>query len=200
MTQAFFARLLEKNYLSAVDPRKGKSRSFLLAALEHFLAHEWRNAHTQKRGGQFTFVSTDAASSEQQYLQVPASNLSPEQAHYMAPRGKGARLILRSGSPRNFREQVLRNKIANLSQGAELGAGWGDFEIQLLSLISLGVISNHVGFNVTGQSNLVSVLEASSDFMSWTPLTTNTLGASPFPFSDPTPPNLPQRFYRARQF
>jgi hypothetical protein len=76
----------------------------------------------------------------------------------------------------------------------------GAYEFQLLSLISLGVISNHVGFNVTGQSNLVSVLEASSDFMSWTPLTTNTLGASPFPFSDPTPPNLPQRFYRARQF
>ena len=33
LTQAFFARLLEKNYLSAVDPRKGKFRSFLLAAL-----------------------------------------------------------------------------------------------------------------------------------------------------------------------
>ncbi len=44
LTQAFFARLLEKNYLSAVDPRKGKFRSFLLAALEHFLANEWRDA------------------------------------------------------------------------------------------------------------------------------------------------------------
>jgi RNA polymerase sigma-70 factor (ECF subfamily) len=33
LTQAFFARLLEKNYLSAVDPRKGLFRSFLLAAL-----------------------------------------------------------------------------------------------------------------------------------------------------------------------
>jgi RNA polymerase sigma-70 factor (ECF subfamily) len=79
LTQAFFARLLEKNYLRAVDPRKGKFRSFLLAALEHFLANEWRGAHAQKRGGQFTFVSTDAESAEQQYIQVPASNLSPEQ-------------------------------------------------------------------------------------------------------------------------
>ena len=76
LTQAFFARLLEKNYLSAVDPRKGRFRSFLLAALGHFLAKEWRRARAQKRGGEFTFVSTDA---EQQYLQVPASNLSPEQ-------------------------------------------------------------------------------------------------------------------------
>jgi len=79
LTQGFFARLLEKDYLNAVDPRKGKFRSFLLAALEHFLSNEWRDAHAQKRGGQFTFVSTDAQSAEQQYLQEPASNLSPEQ-------------------------------------------------------------------------------------------------------------------------
>jgi RNA polymerase sigma-70 factor (ECF subfamily) len=79
LTQSFFARLLEKNYLSAVDPRKGKFRSFLLATLEHFLANEWRRAHAQKRGGRFTFVSIDAESAEQQYLQVPASNLSPGQ-------------------------------------------------------------------------------------------------------------------------
>lgn len=79
LTQEFFARLLEKNYLSAVDPRKGRFRSFLLAALEHFLAKEWRRTHAQKRGGKFTFVSTDAETAEHQYLQVPASNLSPEQ-------------------------------------------------------------------------------------------------------------------------
>ena len=79
LTQEFFARLLEKDYLGAVDRSKGKFRSFLLAALEHFLAKEWRRAHAQKRGGQFTFVSTDAETAEGQYLQVPASNLSPEQ-------------------------------------------------------------------------------------------------------------------------
>src|SRR5215471_9342383 len=32
LTQGFFARLLEKDYLSAVDRSKGKFRSFLLAA------------------------------------------------------------------------------------------------------------------------------------------------------------------------
>src|SRR4051812_9870833 len=32
LTQEFFARLLEKNYLGAVDPGKGKFRSFLLVA------------------------------------------------------------------------------------------------------------------------------------------------------------------------
>src|SRR5260370_11462298 len=74
----------------------------------------------------------------------------------------------------------------------------GAYEYQSLDLLNSGVVSNHFGFNVTGQSNWVIVLEASSDFTNWTPLTTNTLGGSPFPFPDPTPPNLPQRFYRPR--
>jgi hypothetical protein len=65
-------------------------------------------------------------------------------------------------------------------------------------LIGFGIVSNQFGFDVTGQSNWIIVLETSSDLTNWTPLTTNTLGASPFPFRDPTPPNLPQRFYRAR--
>ncbi len=78
LTQEFFARLLGKDYLRAVDRTKGKFRSFLLAALEHFLANEWRNARAQKRGGQFSFISLDDTAAEQQYLQVSASNLSPE--------------------------------------------------------------------------------------------------------------------------
>ena len=78
LTQEFFARLVAKDFLHAVDRSKGKFRSFLLAALEHFLANEWRRAHTQKRGGQFTFISIDPASAEERYLQVPAPTLTPE--------------------------------------------------------------------------------------------------------------------------
>jgi RNA polymerase sigma factor (sigma-70 family) len=61
LTQAFFARLLEKNYLAAVDRGKGKFRTFLLAALENFVANEWRYTHAQKRGGGVTFISFDDA-------------------------------------------------------------------------------------------------------------------------------------------
>jgi RNA polymerase sigma-70 factor (ECF subfamily) len=78
LTQGFFERLLEKDYMRAVDPKKGKFRSFLLAALEHYLANDWRRRNTQKRGGQLAFLSLDDGSAEQQYLQVPATNLSPE--------------------------------------------------------------------------------------------------------------------------
>ena len=79
LTQEFFARLLAKDFLRSVDRNKGKFRSFLLAALEHFLANEWRRTQTQKRGGNCSFVSIDDSSAEQPFLQVPASNLSPEQ-------------------------------------------------------------------------------------------------------------------------
>jgi RNA polymerase sigma factor (sigma-70 family) len=81
LTQSFFARLLHKQYLTAVDRTKGRFRSFLLAALEHFLANEWRNAQAQKRGGKVTFLSLDGIDAEEKYLQVPATNLSPEKVY-----------------------------------------------------------------------------------------------------------------------
>lgn len=79
LTQEFFARLLAKDFLREVDPRKGKFRSFLLAALEHFLANEWRRAHAQKRGGNIAFISLDDESTEEQYREAARSNLSPQQ-------------------------------------------------------------------------------------------------------------------------
>jgi len=51
LTQEFFLRLLSKNDLAAVDRAKGKFRSFLLAAMKHFLANQWDRACAQKRGG-----------------------------------------------------------------------------------------------------------------------------------------------------
>lgn len=81
LTQSFFARLLEKDYLSAVDRSKGKFRSFLLASLEHFLANEWRRTRALKRGGGAVFVPLDDEAAEHQYLQGPAAGMSPEQCY-----------------------------------------------------------------------------------------------------------------------
>ena len=78
LTQEFFARLLEKDFLRAVDPSKGKFRSFLLAALEHFLAKEWRRTQAQKRGGGAIFISLNDETAEQQYQQVMSSDLPPD--------------------------------------------------------------------------------------------------------------------------
>jgi uncharacterized delta-60 repeat protein len=62
---------------------------------------------------------------------------------------------------------------------------------------SFGYRSNQFRFPVRGLSNQTIVIEASSDFVSWTPLQTSVIGASPFiTFTDPSA--LPSRFYRAR--
>ena len=51
LTQGFFARLLEKNDLAAADRTRGRFRSFLLAACQHFLANQHDHDTAQKRGG-----------------------------------------------------------------------------------------------------------------------------------------------------
>jgi RNA polymerase sigma-70 factor (ECF subfamily) len=78
LTQEFFARLLEKDFLAAVDRSKGKFRSFLLAACNHFLANERDRARAKKRGGGRPLLSLDSADAEGRYRAEPAENLTPE--------------------------------------------------------------------------------------------------------------------------
>jgi len=78
LTQEFFARLLAKDFLRAVDQSKGKFRSYLLASMENFLAKQWRRAKAQKRGGGLQFVSLDADLVESRYAQVATATTSAE--------------------------------------------------------------------------------------------------------------------------
>ena len=78
LTQEFFTRLLEHNYLAAVDREKGRFRSFLLASLKHFLANEWDKARAQKRGGGRAFISIDAAAAESSVSLEPADAVTAD--------------------------------------------------------------------------------------------------------------------------
>src|SRR5512133_3034869 len=71
LTQAFFARLLEKNYAAQADRARGRVRTYLMAALTHFLADEWDKARRQKRGGDLEIISFDAVSAEERYRLEP---------------------------------------------------------------------------------------------------------------------------------
>jgi RNA polymerase sigma factor (sigma-70 family) len=75
LTQAFFARLLEKNYVAQADRERGRFRTYLLATLTHFLADEWAKAQRQKRGGDREIISFDAASAEERYRLEPIDQL-----------------------------------------------------------------------------------------------------------------------------
>lgn len=81
LTQAFFARFLEKNYLEGLRSEKGKFRAFLLAALKHFLANEWDRAARQKRGGGVTPLSLDWQDADTRYHIEPADPLSPDKLY-----------------------------------------------------------------------------------------------------------------------
>lgn len=78
LTQTFFLRLLDKNWLIQVDRSKGKFRSFLLVAMNHFLANEWRQLRAEKRGGQVTFVSLDDESAEERWQLDLSTGATPE--------------------------------------------------------------------------------------------------------------------------
>jgi RNA polymerase sigma-70 factor (ECF subfamily) len=64
--------------LRQVERGRGKFRTFLLAALKHFLANEWDRAQATKRGGNQLHVSLDDPSIETRYLQEATNQLSAD--------------------------------------------------------------------------------------------------------------------------
>lgn len=78
LTQAFFARLLAKDYLRVVTPEKGRFRTFLRMALKRFLANDWNRVKTQKRGGGYAHVSFDTSMAEERFLEEPADPRAPD--------------------------------------------------------------------------------------------------------------------------
>ena len=77
-TQGFFERLLEKNYMADVNRDKGKFRSFLLAALKHFLSNERDHARAVKRGGGQSPISFDQTDAEKRYRLEPVEKMSAD--------------------------------------------------------------------------------------------------------------------------
>lgn len=78
LTQEFFARLLQKDYLKAAAREKGRFRTFLIVALKRFLANEWDRVRAQKRGGGQVPVSLDTEWAEQRYRIEPAEGATAE--------------------------------------------------------------------------------------------------------------------------
>ena len=77
-TQAFFASLLEKHSLRLAEPQRGRFRSFLLAALKHFIANERDRNKAKKRGGNYKVFSLDIEGAESRYSLEPCNKLSAE--------------------------------------------------------------------------------------------------------------------------
>jgi RNA polymerase sigma factor (sigma-70 family) len=78
LTQAFFARLLERKDLETVRQERGRLRSYLLASLRNFLSKARHRELTVKRGEGRPLVSLEDLLARERTDQEPAHKLSPD--------------------------------------------------------------------------------------------------------------------------
>jgi len=78
LTQEFFRQLLEHQWIENADREKGKLRAFLITALKHFMAKEWRKASARKRGGGQRTISLDSSIAEGRYASSNTPSIDAE--------------------------------------------------------------------------------------------------------------------------
>jgi RNA polymerase sigma-70 factor (ECF subfamily) len=81
LTQAFFAKLLERRDFAGLKQENGRFRAFLLASMKHFLANERDRAGRLKRGGTITHLSLDWQSAEAQFQIADGGQVPPDAAY-----------------------------------------------------------------------------------------------------------------------
>jgi RNA polymerase sigma-70 factor (ECF subfamily) len=81
LTQGFFARLIEKGDIGDADRSRGRFRTFLLTACQHFLLNERDRMLTAKRGGGRPALPIDLIAAENRYQRALANAETPERAY-----------------------------------------------------------------------------------------------------------------------
>jgi RNA polymerase sigma factor (sigma-70 family) len=74
LTQDFFVRLLEKDFLAHYEPHRARLRTFLRVCVDHLVANEDKAARRLKRGGEVQFLPLDfeSAEGELQQIEIPS--------------------------------------------------------------------------------------------------------------------------------
>jgi RNA polymerase sigma-70 factor (ECF subfamily) len=75
LTQDFFLWMMETDFLSKADPDRGRFRTFVKVALEHYVQKEKRDRQALKRGGARPLLSFDQAGEELAALGAPDPGL-----------------------------------------------------------------------------------------------------------------------------
>jgi len=81
LTQAFFARLLERRDFETVRRGRGRLRSYLLASIKNFLSKAWHREMTIKRGEGRPLISLDDLLARERVDQEPAHKLSADRIY-----------------------------------------------------------------------------------------------------------------------
>ncbi len=113
LTQGFFARLLERGGIRMAEQGRGRFRTFLLAALDNFLANEWDRSNRLKRGGGQRVVSLDeTAEADASYRLLDAGAATPDQIY-----------------DRRWAQTILETVLRRLREEFDHRGGGGRFEI-----------------------------------------------------------------------
>jgi len=76
--QGLFAQLLERDFLERLDPARGRFRSYLKTAADHYLVNLHEKDAALKRGGDLRFVSLDVVLAERD---LPGAPERPDDAY-----------------------------------------------------------------------------------------------------------------------
>src|SRR5687768_5128923 len=64
LTQGYFAELIERDTLAAVDPERGRFRTYVIATLRNYLVNQAAHDRAQKRGGGAVALALDTSAAE----------------------------------------------------------------------------------------------------------------------------------------
>ncbi len=109
-TQEFLSSVVCGKLLEAVDPAKGKFRTFLLVAWKRFLIDDYRKKHTQRRGGDANTLSLDFANGERRWLELESREPDPDRLFMASWAGsllETVRTRLRDDYARRNRSRLL---------------------------------------------------------------------------------------------
>ncbi len=117
--QEFMRWLLERHVVERADPGRGRFRTFLLAALQQFVARQRRHEGRAKRRPAFSIISIDAVGAERRYQLESRRELSAAQTfeHYWA------RTVIERATLRMRREAERKGQVDRFDRLSSLLAG-----------------------------------------------------------------------------
>lgn len=140
LTQAFFARLLERRDFDSVRREKGRLRSYLLAALKNFLANEWQRGRAIKRGEGRALIPLDELLAHDGSQWEPADILTADKIYER----RWALTVLEQVLERLGKEYRESGKGALFDRFKQLLAGEPDHLLQAQIATELGMNENAV--------------------------------------------------------
>jgi RNA polymerase sigma factor (sigma-70 family) len=82
LTQEFFARLIESDFLAGYDANKGRLRTFLRTCADRLFLKQSRDAHRLKRGGDAAHIELDFETADRELARTSLSSGDSIEQHF----------------------------------------------------------------------------------------------------------------------